>query len=484
MKATDEAHALKGRGAAAYLDGAGVVALAKSTGCDAIHPGYGFLSENADFARTCADAGIVFVGPAPEMLDLFGDKIAARALAEKCGVPLLPGTNGPTSLEDAKAFFASLGKNPAMMIKAVAGGGGRGMRAVTDAAEIDEAFARCQSEAKSAFGRGDVYVEKLIRKARHIEIQILGDGKHVTHLGERECTLQRRNQKLVEIARRTLDKVDARRALRRRHPPRRSGETGVSARSNSCSTPARRATPLSPSWSQSAPQVEHTVTEEVTGIDLVKTQLRLAGGATLADLGLLQADVASPRGYAIQLRINMETMTPDGAAKPAGGVISTFEPPSGPGIRVDSFGYAGYRTSPNYDSLLAKLIAHSPSPDYADAAARAYRALCEFRLEGVASNIGFHMNLLKRPEFVANDVYTKFVEDHAAELARAPATGHRQLFHGQAGAAAASAKAVDAPGTSARRRADARTRGLHRRCRRRGSAGRSLPCSSDEDGAW
>ena len=449
VKAADEAHALKGQGAAAYLDQAAIVALARATHCDAIHPGYGFLSENADFARACAAAGLVFVGPAPQALDLFGDKIAARALAEKCGVPLLPGTDGPTGLEDAKAFFASLGKNPAMMIKAVAGGGGRGMRAVTDAGEIDEAFARCQSEAKSAFGRGDVYVERLIRKARHIEIQIVADGKHVTHLGERECTLQRRNQKLVEIAPSpTLDG-----AMRDRlcaAAIRLAGEAHYSSLGTfefllDASAPGDAATFA---FMEANPrlQVEHTVTEEVTGIDLVKTQLRLAGGATLAELGLLQADVAPPRGFAIQLRINMETMGADGAAKPAGGVITAFEPPSGPGIRVDSFGYAGYRTSPNYDSLLAKLIAHSPSPDYAAAAARAYRALCEFRLEGVASNIGFHMNLLKRPEFVANDVYTKFVEDHAADLARPPEAGHRQLFHAAAGAAAAApAKTVDAP---------------------------------------
>ena len=449
VKATDEAQALKGAGAAAYLDGAAIVALARATHCDAIHPGYGFLSENADFARACATAGIAFVGPTPEALDLFGDKLAARALAAKCGVPLLPGTNGPTSLEDAKAFFAALGDNAAMMIKAVAGGGGRGMRAVTEAADIDEAYARCRSEAKSAFGRGDVYVEQLIRKARHIEIQIVADGKHVTHLGERECSLQRRNQKLVEIAPSpTLDKSmrDALCAA----AIRLAGEANYSSLGTfeflvDASAPGDAATFA---FMEANPrlQVEHTVTEEVTGIDLVKTQLRIAGGATLAGLGLLQADVAPPRGYAIQLRINMETMTADGAAKPAGGIIATFEPPSGPGIRVDTFGYAGYRTSPNYDSLLAKLIAHSPSPDYADAAARAYRALCEFRLEGVASNIAFHQNLLKRPEFVANDVYTKFVEDHAAELAKPHAAGHRQLFHASVGAAApTAAKSVEAP---------------------------------------
>ncbi|WP_339832850.1 carboxyl transferase domain-containing protein [uncultured Parvibaculum sp.] len=453
VKATDEAHPLKGAGAAAYLDGPAIIALAKATQCDALHPGYGFLSENAGFARACAAAGITFVGPTPEMLDLFGDKPAARALAERCGVPLLPGTNGPTSLEEAQAFFASLGKDAAMMIKAVAGGGGRGMRAVTDAAEIADAFARCQSEAAAAFGRGDVYVERLLRRARHIEIQIVGDGTHVTHLGERECSLQRRNQKLVEIApsptldsatRAALCAAALRLAEAANYKSLGTFEFLLDASAEGAGTFA---------FMEANPrlQVEHTVTEEVTGIDLVKTQLRLAAGATLAGLGLRQADIPAPRGHAIELRINMETMTADGAAKPAGGTITAFEPPSGPGIRIDSFGYAGYRTSPNYDSLLAKLIAHSPSPDYADAAARAYRALCEFRLEGVATNIAFHRNLLKRPEFVTNDVDTGFVERHAADLARPHDGSHRQLFHGAVTAAApAAAKAVDAPaGTEA-----------------------------------
>ncbi|MGO9360590.1 MAG: biotin carboxylase N-terminal domain-containing protein, partial [Xanthobacteraceae bacterium] len=201
VRAADEAHEIPGRGARAYLDIDGVLAAATSAGCDALHPGYGFLSENAALARRCAEAGIVFVGPSPGALDLFGDKIAAKALARRCGVPVIDGTTGPTTLDDANAFFASLGKGGAVMIKAMAGGGGRGMRRVEDGAMLDEAYARCQSEAKAAFGSDGVYVERLIRNARHIEVQIIGD-RHggISQLWERECTIQRRNQKLIEVA--------------------------------------------------------------------------------------------------------------------------------------------------------------------------------------------------------------------------------------------------------------------------------------------
>ncbi|HLX38763.1 MAG TPA: biotin carboxylase N-terminal domain-containing protein, partial [Candidatus Binataceae bacterium] len=197
----DQAVALKGNGARAYLDAERIIAVAKEAGCDAIHPGYGFLSENADFARRCAAAGIAFVGPRAEILDLFGDKVQARAIAERCGIAVMAGTSGPTSLEDAKKFFAALGGGSSIMIKAVAGGGGRGMRMVHQPGELEEAYQRCQSEARASFGNGDVYVEQLMPRARHIEVQIVGDGSGaVSHLWERECSIQRRNQKIVEIA--------------------------------------------------------------------------------------------------------------------------------------------------------------------------------------------------------------------------------------------------------------------------------------------
>jgi len=441
----DEARALSGTGAAAYLDIEQIVAIAKAAGCDAIHPGYGFLSENARFARRAAEEGIKFVGPRAEILELFGDKVRARALAERVGVPLLPGTAGATSLSEAREFLASLGDGGAkaevaMMIKAVAGGGGRGMRAVYHPDELNEAYRRCQSEARTAFGNPDVYVERLMPRARHLEVQIAGDGSgSVSHLWERECTIQRRNQKLVEVApspglpermraRLTAAAVQMAEAVRYDSLGTFEFLLDADARHDDAEFAFIEANPRL--------QVEHTVTEEVTGIDLVKLQLQLAGGSTLTELSARQADIPKPRGFAIQMRINMESMGADGVAKPSGGTLTAFEAPSGPGVRVDSFAYAGYTTNPNFDSLLAKLIAHSPAPNFAAAVTRAYRALSEFRIEGVATNIGFLQNLLRHPDFAANRLYTRFVEERIGELVAAANSTHRQLFFAEAAGAA------------------------------------------------
>ncbi len=411
VRRVDQAVPLSGTGASAYLDIAAIVAAAQSAGCDAVHPGYGFLSENAAFARACADAGLIFIGPEPDALDLFGDKTAARALARDCGVPTAAGTGGPTDLTGARAFLAAHG---AIMLKAVAGGGGRGMRIVTAEADLSDAYERCQAEARAAFGIGDIYAEALIRDARHIEIQIVGDGTGaVAHLGERECSLQRRHQKLFEIA-----------------PSPSLSEAMRSRIATAAVAMARRVRYRALGtfeflvggdrfvFIEANPrlQVEHTVTEEVYGIDLVKAQIRIAGGATLDELRLGQSDLPPPRGYAIQLRVNMETMSADGATLPTGGVIGVYEPPSGAGIRVDGFGYAGYRTSANFDSLLAKLIVSSAGPDYADAIARARRAVGEFRIEGVGTNLAFLAALLRHPEVIANRVSTRFLDDNVAAL--------------------------------------------------------------------
>ncbi len=421
LSKADEAVALPGRGVAAYLDGAGIVALAQEKGCDAIHPGYGFLSENAEFALACAQAGIAFVGPGAETLDMFGDKAAARDLAERSGVPVLPGSQGATGVAEAEAFFVSHG---AIMIKAIAGGGGRGLRAVHDAAEIAGAHALCQAEAMQAFGNGDVFVERLLERPRHIEVQIIGDGSGaISHLGERECSIQRRHQKLVEVApapglapelrdRLTQAAVTLAGAVDYRNVGTFEflvdGEEFYFIEANP------------------RLQVEHTVTEEVWGIDLVQSQLRLAGGASLAELGLLQADVGPPRGQAMQVRINMETIVADGSVRPTGGILEKFELPSGPGIRVDSFGYAGYRTSPSYDSLLAKLIAHSQGNDFAALAQKTYRALCECHITGLGSNISFLQNLLLHPEFRAGRLHTQFIDAHLDALVEG--TDHQRLF--------------------------------------------------------
>src|SRR5271166_1888402 len=313
----DEARRLSGTGAAAYLDGEQIIALAKTAGCDAIHPGYGFLSENAGFARRCAIEGITFVGPRAEILGLFGDKIQARTLAERCGVPILRGSLGPTSLDEARAFFLSLGESASMMIKAVAGGGGRGMRAVSRPEEIEEAYKRCQSEARASFGNGDVYVEQLMPRARHIEVQIVGDGSgNVSHLWERECSIQRRNQKIVEIApspglapamRDRLTAAAVRIAKEVRYNNLGTFEFLVNADASARTDEAGFA------FIEANPrlQVEHTVTEEVTGIDLVQLQIQLARGEDLAACGL--AGGPPPvRGNAIQLRVHLERIRPDG----------------------------------------------------------------------------------------------------------------------------------------------------------------------------
>ena len=426
---TDDALPLQGRGAAAYLDIEQILALATQAGCDAIHPGYGFLSENAEFAKRCAEADVTFVGPQVETLALFGDKGQARALAEGCGVPVLPGTSGATSVDEAKEFLVSLGAGGAVMIKALAGGGGRGMRAVQAVDDIEAAYARCQSEATAAFGNGDVYVEQLIPRARHIEVQVVGDGSGaVSQLGERECSIQRRNQKLVEIApspgllpelRERLSTAAVRLAQAVQYASLGTFEFLVNAEQD-----GDNAT-FAFIEANARLQVEHTVTEEVTGVDLVKAQLRIAGGSSLADLGLTQARIPAPRGFAMQVRINMETMAPDGTPRPSGGTLSAFEVPSGPGLRTDTFGYVGYTTSPSFDSLLAKLIGSSPSPYFSDVVTRTYRALCEFKIEGVATNIPFLQSLLRHPAFVNNQIYTRFVEDHSAELVQAD---HHQRF--------------------------------------------------------
>jgi acetyl/propionyl-CoA carboxylase alpha subunit/acetyl-CoA carboxylase carboxyltransferase component len=398
VKRVDEAVALKGRGAAAYLDIAGVVAAAKAAKCDAVHPGYGFLSENAAFARACAEAKIAFVGPTPEQLDLFGDKARARAHAQKSKVPVLPGT-GETDVAGATAFFRKHAK-AGIALKAIAGGGGRGMRLVTEESAIADAFTRASAEAKAAFGNGALYAERLVRQARHIEIQIVGDGKGVVALGERECSLQRRSQKIVELApspglKPALRKkiVDAAVAMAKAAKYRSLGTFEFLVEGNDFF------------FIEANPrlQVEHTVTEEVWGVDLVQAQLR--GELPKAD---------GPRGAAIQLRVNLETMTEDGSAKPGGGTLQVFEPPSGPGVRVDTYGYAGYRTNPNFDSLLAKVIVSAPS--YEAALARAERALAGFRLEGAPSNVGFLRALLADRDVKADKVHTRFVDEHAKKL--------------------------------------------------------------------
>jgi len=434
VRKADAAVSLEKSGPAAYLDGEQLIRIAKDYRCDAIHPGYGFLSENADFARRCEAEGLFFIGPAPAVLDVFGDKASARQLARKHGVPLIHGTNEPTSLASARSFLESLGEHGAIMLKAVAGGGGRGMSPVQSPQELDAAFQRCQSEATAAFGNGDLYVEQLIPNARHIEVQVIGDGTDVTHLWERDCTLQRRNQKVMEVAPASGLDPELREKLLAdaQMLARLVGFRGLCTLEFLVDNESGHHVFLE---ANPRVQVEHTITEAITGQDLVQLQLRVAAGMTLAELGLDKPP--QPRGHAVQLRINLETMSGDGSAMPAGGTIEVYEPPTGPGLRVDGYGYSGYTTSPAYDSLLAKLIVHSEG-GYTTLLRRAYRALCEFRLEGVPNNIGFLQNLLQHQDVLDNKLSTRFVDAHATELVPGGEPAHPDLYFRQPSAQPAS----------------------------------------------
>jgi acetyl/propionyl-CoA carboxylase alpha subunit/acetyl-CoA carboxylase carboxyltransferase component len=469
LRAADEALALEGSGPAAYLDGPQILRLALESGCEAIHPGYGFLSENSAFARLCNNAGVVFVGPSPEALTLLGDKVQARALAKRIGAPVLPGSPGTATLKEAERFLANLGDSGAIMLKAIAGGGGRGMREVRTVADLPAAYERCRSEALQAFGNGDLYVEQLFPHARHIEVQIIGDGKEIAHLWDRECSVQRHRQKLIETAPALGLAAELRTELLER-----STALGKAVNYRGLATIEFLVNPASGSampyaFIEANPrlQVEHTVTESITGLDLVRIQLQLAAGASLAKLGLRQFAIAPPRGLAIQARVNLETMIADGTVKPSGGTLTLYEPPTGPGVRVDGFGYAGFRTSAKFDSLLAKVIVHAGDGDLASAARKADRALSEFRIAGVATNIAFLRALLRCPAFAAGAMHTKFIEQHIADLVAAAAAlappemaGTRPgakldsgdplavLDHGKSGAAAPRSASTQQPGGS------------------------------------
>jgi acetyl/propionyl-CoA carboxylase alpha subunit/acetyl-CoA carboxylase carboxyltransferase component len=418
VRAGDEALPLSGAGPSAYLDGPQILRLALETGCEAIHPGYGFLSENPAFARLCNNAGVVFVGPSPEALTLFGDKVQARALAKRIGAPVLPGSIGAATLEQAEHFFSSLSEGGAVMLKAIAGGGGRGMREVRALADMAGAYERCRSEALQAFGDGELYVEQLFPRARHVEVQILGDGTEVAHLWDRECSAQRQRQKLIETAPAFGLTADMRAKLLELSVAlgKAVNYRGLATVEFLIDQDTGGAAPFAFIEANPRLQVEHTVTEAITGLDLVRIQLQLAAGATLAKMGLRQFAIPPPRGVAIQARVNLETMKADGTARPTGGTLLLYEPASGPGIRVDGFGYAGYRSNSKFDSLLAKIIVYTADGDLAAAARKTERALSEFRIAGVSTNISFLRALLRSPAFVAGAVHTRFIEENAASL--------------------------------------------------------------------
>ncbi len=397
VMAGDDAVKLPGRGVSAYLDGAAIIAAAKAAGAGAIHPGYGFLSEQADFAAAVREAGLVFIGPEDAALHLFGDKLKARALARACGVPLLPGTPGEVDLAGARAFLASL-DGQAVMIKAVAGGGGRGMRKVSTATELAEAFPVCAAEAKAAFGNGALYVERFADASRHVEVQVIGDDQgNICVIGDRDCSIQNRNQKLVEIAPAPGLSDTMRDAL---HAATRT--MAAKGQLTSLATFEFLVSGSQFHFIEANPrlQVEHPVTEEVTGIDIVAAQISVARGAMLSAMGL--GNTPPSRGHAIEMRIQM--------TRP--GTIAVFEAPQGPGLRCDSGVQAGYQPGIAYDPMLAKLIVHHPG-GFGDAAAMAARAISELRVEGIGINQAELFGVVAHPDFSALAFTTRSFGDGA-----------------------------------------------------------------------
>lgn len=415
VRMADEAHALQGESAAqTYLDGGRIIAIASRTGADAIHPGYGFLSERADFAQAVQQAGLLWIGPEPQVIRQLGDKIEARRIAASVGAPLIAGSPGPVATATEALQFARNHGLP-IAIKAAFGGGGRGLKIARRLDEVEELFDSATREAIAGFGRGECFVEQFLDRPRHVEVQVLGDrhGK-VKVIGTRDCSLQRRNQKLVEEAPAPfLD--DAQRSRIAQAARAICANVGYSG-AGTVEFLLSAAGALSFLEVNTRLQVEHPVTEETTGIDLVRAMIRIAQGARLAD-----ETPVTPRGHAIEFRINAED--PGRGFLPTPGPVDLFEPPSGPGVRLDSGVAAGSVVPAAFDSLMAKLIVTGATR--AEALARAARALAEFRIAGVASVLGFHRAVLEHPDFRAENgrfgVHTRWIETDFEQ------SGHSEL---------------------------------------------------------
>ena len=389
------------RSAQSYLNAEFIVSAAVIHGADAIHPGYGFLSENAHFAGLCEKEGVTFIGPSSRVISLMGDKAMARRMADEAGVPTTPGSKG-TVVDVVEAQAVADGLGYPVILKATAGGGGRGMRIVWSRNDLSTQYMDAAREAKAAFNDDSIYIEKYLTAIRHIEIQVLSDGDNVLHLGERDCSIQRRNQKLLEESPSpVLD--GATRAQIGEAAVRLCKHVGyTSAGTIECILDGSTGSFYFMEMNTRV-QVEHPVTELVTGIDIVKEQIRIAQGVPLS---LTQSDVRLS-GHAIECRINAED--PDMGFAPSPGVVQNFHVPGGPGIRVDSHIFTGYRIPAYYDSLLAKVIAWGNTRD--EAMARMHRAISEMRIDGVKTTLPFHQALLRNDHFRRGDVHTKFVED-------------------------------------------------------------------------
>ena len=389
-----------------YLVMASIIASANNTGAEAIHPGYGFLAENAEFARACAENDIVFIGPSPSCIERIGNKAAARDTMKACGVPTVPGSDGVVETpEEARRFAEAVGYP--VLVKASAGGGGKGMREVHDPADLESQFLAAKNEAQAAFGNGDVYLEKLVLRPRHVEVQVLADkfGNRIS-LCERDCSLQRRHQKLLEEAPSPALTDEIRRAM------------GVAA------IKAVRATGYENAGTieflldhdgrfyfmemNTRVQVEHPVSELITGTDIIKEQLRIASGEPIS---CIDRAPFQPYGHAMEFRINAED--PEFDFRPCPGNITKFDMPGGPGVRIESYIHEGSRISPYYDSMVAKLIVWGS--DREEAIARGKRALQEFKIEGIKTTIPFHLQVLENQAFLDGEVYTDFIETEMGE---------------------------------------------------------------------
>ena len=402
VKKANEAYLVGPGPVQGFLDAQQIVNLAKRIGADAIHPGYGFLAENAEFAHLCQQAGITFIGPSPQALELLGDKVKARALAKKVGVPVVPGTDGPVgSLEEALQFCRLAGYP--VMVKASAGGGGRGLRVVRSDQDLEDAMESGAREAHAAFGNAELFIEKYIERAHHIEFQLLADTDgYVVHLGERDCSIQRRHQKLIEIAPSLV------------LTPRLRAEMGEAAIALARAAQFHNAGTVEFLLDQDSRfyfiemnpriQVEHTVTEQITAVDIVQAQIWIAAGRPL----VFGQHEISLQGHAIQCRINAED--PQNGFRPSSGKITAYLSPGGVGVRIDGAVYKDYTVPPFYDALLAKLTVRGRTWD--ETVRRTYRSLEEFVLRGVKTTIPFMMGIMVEPDFRAGRFDTGYLDAH------------------------------------------------------------------------
>ena len=384
-----------------YLNIPSIISAAAITECEAIHPGYGLLAENPTFAEVCRACGLTFIGPSPEAIRLMGDKAQAREMAKAAGAPVVPGSQGPLAgVDQAQALADSIGYP--VMVKAAAGGGGRGMRIVREPEALARAYATCQSEAQSSFGSSDLYLEKFVEEARHVEVQVLGDKSGIrVHLGERDCSIQRRHQKLLEESPAPAIAAATRAGLAKAALAVANAVNYVSA--GTVEFLVDKSGAFHFIEMNTRIQVEHPVTELVTGLDLVREQIRVAAGEPLG----YRQDAVRWTGHAIECRINAED--PEHFT-PSPGLVTAWVPPGGPGVRVDSHLMAGYAVPPHYDSLVAKIIVHGR--DRAEAVARMHRALSETVLEGIKTTIPFHLKLLADPTFLAGEFALPRFEPH------------------------------------------------------------------------